>query len=263
MVSMVEAAKQGLSTLVNSSTDAAARVQRIIGILGSDSPDLAEVVQEMGKLLGAVQQQKSLAHTSFNDVSSLLDALLESVINLTADRVDLRCQVQQLQVRLATVEGQLAAEQHKILLGQLAYIIDQGAASFVYGPGYYYTSFRDLEVDMRQGSGTPEELERWRELCAFFFSKGGLIPRDVTRLTSIVRQLRFETAHGSEAAKASTKLEQLHDWAKQLLEPQPMCAFQKLVDLATCFSSQEQPLVPAQYSDVQDRIRATLREPQE
>lgn len=267
------AAKLGLSTLVKSSADAASKVQFIIGILDDDFPNSAELGRELGELLGVVQQHKSLAHASFTDVSSVLDELLASVIGLTADSadiVDLRAQVQQLQndvqslnVRLAKVEGQLAVEQHKALLGQLAYLIDQGAASFVYGPGYcYYTSFRDLEVDMRLGGGTPEELERWRELCAFFRSKGGLSPRDVTRLTSIVRQLGCETAHGSGAAKASTKLEQLHDWARQLLQPQSMCAFQNLVDLATCFSSQEQPLVPAQYSDVQKRVRASLPEPQ-
>ena len=109
MHALMAATKLGLSTLVSSSADAAAKVQHI-----TSSAFSAVTARTSGR--NGARDEGAVGSYAPSQVSSTgpwMHCWLALVISLTADRADLRDQVQQLRDSVIRTEDRLAEERER------------------------------------------------------------------------------------------------------------------------------------------------------
>lgn len=211
--------------------------------------DLPQLLASIKDILEQTLADSAMTSDNIATVKHTLDALLTRV-TITA----LTQSVQNLEGQVEELLQTHTKSRHEALLGQLAYVIDDAVARFVYGDDYDFSSrLRDTQDDAV--NFTPEQKARWARVCSFI-DKQGLPLRRLIGLTGIVRRLQFAAAHGSEAEKAATSADQLTMWAKELLQPQQFRAFPDLLRAAQLFSENGQIMKGASAATLEQRIAA-------
>lgn len=224
--------------------------------------DIHNVIQALKDLLDSSQTCRQVSAANLGVVEQTINMLLKQLEEVHRDNRALQGRVKTLETELDTVKRELQSvkqelqsQRHKILLGQLAYVVDNGVSQYVYGAGYdLYSSLADTRTDVTT-SMVEAEQTRWAEVCNYL-GRNGYKVRDSIGLTGLVRSLRFEVAHGTQEEIAAVTLEDLKRWGKEELVSVREENLDKLLQLAQLFSTSENPLVCAPPQQVAARITA-------
>ena len=120
--------------------------------------------------------------------------------------------VRNMNNRLLALEAERIKVRSSIMLGQLAYAIDDAATLYVFGSGQGHPTVRDIEKDAEAGDLTDEVQERWTEFKSFLHRKNWDVGR-FKRYTKPLRIVWTDTAHGTPEEQASMTSENLQQWA--------------------------------------------------
>src|SRR4051794_34902421 len=91
---------------------------------------------------------------------------LHSSVTQTCVNSDLKQELKDIKAELEKLQAEVDRSKRRVCLGQVASIVDDAAAEFVYGEDFFgHTSLRDLRNDLQEI--TAEQQERYQHLSTF------------------------------------------------------------------------------------------------
>lgn len=215
----------------------------------SPGADLPAVLAQLSQLVTTIEGQGK-HDVDISGVRACVAALLDSISTAGADVAQLKAQLREqvvrvsaLEQRLASLEAEVKADRSKVLLGQLAYTLDEAAVTFVFGaPKGFFNTIKQLDNASKSGALQPAEDRRWRTFQGWMEQQGWTVGRAI-QLTQPLRKLRLEPAHGTAEEKAAVSADQLRQWAEAHLGPSSMSPVNDLLQLVAMFTKPGQPLV--------------------
>lgn len=184
-----------------------------------------------------------IRNTLSNLLTKIQSVITDNIAELRTRIVNLESNMQTMQGILDNMEQELSKSRNKILLGQVAYVIDQVATFYVFGKDCRNIhSISNIRTAARDGDLTVEQVEKWEKFCAFIKRRKWKL-YELISSTSTLRKLRFATAHGSIDETKNVTVNDLEKWANELLESSQVSNFTQLLKLSTLFTKSDQPLV--------------------
>ena len=172
--------------------------------------------------------------------------------DLSGQVAELRRQVQQARASLRVTRAEVAklTKENKrwkqsVLLGELAYVVDDATCKFVYGQAADRT-IQDVFMDPDL---TPDQKERLHAFKAFLQTQE-FDPADAKHLPNLVRVARIRAGEDKSTATESM----LQTWGRSIVEEDSQEELQKLMQLAALFSRPGQPLMMKSQQEITDMI---------
>lgn len=235
-----------LDHVVSDSTSMLEELQKLQADAAAPGADRKALLASLEQLTAKAQTNHTNTVTFMDGVKACICTLLGSAETSGALASSLQDQVRNLSDRLLKVEHQMEADRSTILLGELAYTVDQAAVKYVFcSDTAYFQTIKQLEAAHVAGELSTDEAVRWKEFVTFVNSKSWSINRLVV-VTKPLRELRKRVAHGEPQEKAGVTEAMLKDWAEKKLGQRSVQHIADLVKLVSCFTVPEQPLVCVQ-----------------
>ena len=137
----------------------------------------------------------------------------------------------------------MESSRRKVLLGQVAYRLDEVAREFVFRgtPQIALLSIGEIRKKDERNELLPEQATRWATFKRFLDAKQWKLS-DVVAVAKPLRAGRFVDAHGSEEEREKVTQSQLEEWASRLLAPAQVDGVKAFISLVAEFAEAGQVL---------------------
>lgn len=208
----------------------------------------ANTVQQLA-ILKTIREHISRAGTLVDDRDARITRLEQQVEQLLVDR-------RKEEIQRSKQAGKRERREQKLLLGQAAYTFSELVESFVFNNEGAPVARHPSLTEMAKMAGRPTRSEnehtikprmtaaqkrRWQQVEAIMATIQP--PHHFLDADQVLRELRYQPAHGSDAERQSTSLQQLLSWAGSVDEVS-VGAVKQYVSLLSRFSSRNSPLEP-------------------
>lgn len=198
-------------------------------------------IRERLKTLESLNAQQ--VSQRFAEILACLHQLADMVATGKADLRAVRAEIIQLQIQYAEIREQLNDAGERILLGQVAYRIDDLISEFVFdGVKHLYIPLKNIFDAATNGDLSVQQVERWNLVREFLKRKKYRLV-DIQRGQSIVKHQRLTDAHGTEEAKAAANKEKLLLYTEAFAEPSLKYKAVTIVEVLCLLAGEEQPLI--------------------
>jgi hypothetical protein len=155
----------------------------------------------------------------------------------------LAAQVKSLQQKLSKLEEAEQDRRQRVLLGQVAYRLDEVAREFVFRGTRQIAllSIGEIRKKDERNELLPEQATRWATFKRFLDAKQWNLS-DIVAVAKPLRSGRFVDAHGSEEEREKVTQSQLEEWASRLLEPAQVDGVKAFISLVAEFAEAGQVL---------------------
>lgn len=253
-----------LAETASSSDELLAQILSLESVLESGEDEatvVATVVTRLREVVAAARSHRELLQLNNCNVTSAISSLLGRLMTFTTQnsqlralRAELEQEIRTLKSEVAELKVEMSTLRHTVLLGQLAYVIDDAVAEYVMGPNRK----RNLTIkEVQKSSKNADQQRRWEEIVQYIGLNNHDLG-DVFRSTKILRDGRGQAAHGSDAEQRNATGDQLRQWATTILAPRFMPEFEEVMEVVRLFADPDHPLVRKPASDVVRSVRAAL-----
>ena len=145
--------------------------------------------------------------------------------------------VKSLQQQISKIEAAEQARKQRVLLGQVAYRLDELARDFVFRgmPQIALYSIGEIRKRAERRELSSEQAARWDSFKSFLTAKQWSVS-DIVAVAKPLRAGRFVDAHGSEDERDKVTQPQLEEWASCHLEPAQVEGVQAFIRLVAEFA---------------------------
>ncbi|GIL85770.1 hypothetical protein Vretifemale_14246, partial [Volvox reticuliferus] len=214
-------------------------LEQILAAALAEDADVEALARQLAQLLESGRERFN-ADIQFLDVAAKCKELLISQLRSIGEAMASMAQ------RLESLEreGSISVQsREKILLGQVAYVVDLAAASYVFAvPQPPFTTLSQLLSYRTRGELSAAQVQRFDDFAAFLDKQGWdleLLIETIGALNSI----RVEIAHGDPAEQASVTEDSLLEWSNRYLDPIAVQRFKRLLPVIRLLTEPVKPLV--------------------
>lgn len=233
----IRAIVQQYSELVSDVADADVR-KRLELVLEEAQVQQDLAISHLGTILEKVQFLHDRILAANRDHSLEVARLYNRLQEAEAAVAQLQKQMEQLQQEKEQLQQEKEEMKQRVLLGEVAYVVDDAVSTFVYGTsGNCVTIF-----DVFQDIDLADDQRQRRDAFKRFLSRHKFKPAEAKLWPNVVREVRKQVAHGTPGDKASVTTEMLEAWGSSLVGQDKQSSLQKLIELASLFSRPKLPL---------------------
>ena len=152
------------------------------------------VLQQQLQRLSGLFKSSEASTIALESVLHALDSLYAALRSSATESQQLASTVRELKQQVAMLEKQHQVWRRQLLLGRVAYVLDQAAVSYVRYERQRAT-LGDLQKATKHNQLQPEQQQRWQEVLSFL-SKVGMPQEDALYATGLLCRGNVAVAHG-------------------------------------------------------------------